>query len=115
MTCIHNNFDDDDNWGGCIHCAIEERNAKFYDEHHPPMQHTTPKPEFIPNRFHYHTKLKKSSIIFIGTQFTIINYNSVVLSIPNKIIKLKGEKNKIYVHKNIFNSILIKNNLVPIP
>lgn len=116
MSCIHNNFNDDDNWGGCIHCSEEEKHRVYYDRNHTSTSYEPPdEPEFIPNVFHYHTKIKRNSIIFVGEQFTIINYNSVILSIPNKIIKLKGKKNKVFVHKNIFNKILIKNNLSPIP
>jgi hypothetical protein len=114
MTCIHNNFDEDQSWGGCIHCSEQEKHRAYYERNHPPVYYEPPEPEFIPNQFHYHVKIKKNSIVSVGDHFTVINYSGAVISIPNKIIKLKGKKNKVFVHKNIFNNILTKNNLIPI-
>lgn len=114
MSCIHNSFDDHDSWGGCIHCATEERNAKFYDAHNPPKQYDPPQPTFDYDPLYYHTYLKKTPILSIGEQFTIIDYLGIQVSIPNKIIRLKGKKQKLYVHKNIFNDIIKKHGLPPI-
>ena len=63
MTCIHNNFDEDQSWGGCIHCSEEEKHRAYYERNHPPVYYDPPEPEFIPNQFHYHVKIKKNSIV----------------------------------------------------
>lgn len=49
MTCIHNNFDEDQSWGGCIHCSEEEKHRAYYERNHPPVYYDPPEPEFIPN------------------------------------------------------------------
>lgn len=114
MSCIHNNFDDADSWGGCIHCAEEERNRRFYEEHNPPKQYDPPQSDFDYDPLYYHVRLKKVSILSVGEQFSVIDYHGINLSIPNKIIRLKGKKAKLYVHRRIFNSILVKNGLRPL-
>lgn len=37
MTCIHNNFDEDQFWGGCINCSEEEKHRAYYERNHPPV------------------------------------------------------------------------------
>lgn len=112
MTCIHGNMSEDDSWGGCIHCAEEERNRKFYEEHNPPKYYDPPEPKFNYDPYFYHMRLCNVPVISIGNQFTTIIYEGIPLDIPNKIIKYKGKKRKLYVHKRIFLDILSINNLI---
>lgn len=118
MSCGHGSWDNADSWGGCAQCEELERYEAAYNG----LQASTViiddpiiRKPFVYDPLYYHIRLKKTPIIFVGHQYTVIEYQGVQLDIPNKIIRYKGKKRKLYVHKRIFHEILKRNHMGILP
>lgn len=102
-----------DGWGPCFECnpsppvnvEFRDTGQTYYSNYY---LSDNDKNDFKPNEYYYHKKLKHVTVISQGKQFTKILYKNLELKIPNKIIKYKGKKQKMYVHKKIFKKILIE-------
>lgn len=69
---------------------------------------------FVYDPLYYHMRLK-APVTVVGHQFTTIKYQGKQIDIPNKIIRYKGKKRKLYVHKRIFHEILKRHGMGILP